>query len=187
MNLLFNCTNSKFKSRTLALCSFCKRMKFIGKLGIGVAGVAFVSALLPGQEPVQPANPAGLKEYHVSVTGMDSNQGTMLKPFKSISRAAEAAQSGDTITVHQGIYRERIIPPRGGKSNEERIVYRAIDGDEVVIKGSEVVKGWEHLQTDTWQVTIPNSFFGDLNPYPGPLNEQKEGEQLIRVWPKKKN
>ena len=35
------------------------------------------------------------------------------------------------ITVHQGVYRERINPPRGGKSDEKRIVYRAAPGETV--------------------------------------------------------
>lgn len=105
------------------------------------------------------------KDYHVSTTGLDDNDGTQSKPFKTISAAAEIAQPGDKITVHKGIYRERINPPRGGTSDDKRIVYQATDCEKVVIKGSEVVKGWEHVQNDTWKVTLPNSFFGDFNPY----------------------
>ena len=104
-------------------------------------------------------------QYHVSITGLDSNPGTRSKPFKTISRAAEVAQPGDTITVHEGIYRERVNPPRGGTSDDKRIVYRAADGEKVVIKGSEVVKGWKKVDNDTWKVTLPNSFFGDFNPF----------------------
>ncbi len=105
------------------------------------------------------------REYHVSVTGDDTNKGTAQAPFKTISRAAEAAQPGDFITVHEGTYRERIEPPRGGESDTRRIVYQATPGEKVVIKGSEVVKGWRKVQNDTWKVVIPNSFFGDFNPY----------------------
>jgi hypothetical protein len=105
------------------------------------------------------------REYNVSVKGDDINKGTAKAPFKTISKAAEAAQPGDVITVHEGTYRERINPPRGGTSDKKRIVYQAAPGDKVVIKGSEVIKGWQKLQNDTWKVTIPNSFFGDFNPY----------------------
>ena len=104
-------------------------------------------------------------EYHVSTNGLDSNPGTLAKPFKTISAAAQVAQPGDTITVHEGVYRERINPPRGGTADDKSIVYRAAKGQKVVIKGSEVVKGWKKLQGDTWKVIIPNSFFGDFNPY----------------------
>ena len=105
------------------------------------------------------------EEYHVSVEGNDSHDGTAAKPFKTISIAAKVAQPGDTITVHEGTYRERIVPPRGGESDSKRIVYQAAAGEKVVIKGSEVVKGWEKVQNDTWKVTLPNSFFGAFNPY----------------------
>ena len=84
---------------------------------------------------------------------------------QSISAAALRAQPGDVITVHEGIYRERINPPRGGESDTRRIVYQAAPGEKVVIKGSEVVKNWVKVQNDVWKVTLPNAFFGDFNPY----------------------
>lgn len=104
-------------------------------------------------------------EYHVATTGFDGNPGTQSKPFRTISAAADVAQPGDVVTVHEGIYRERINPPRGGASDDKRIVYQAAKGKEVVIKGSEVVKGWNKVDNDTWKVTLDNSFFGDFNPY----------------------
>lgn len=104
-------------------------------------------------------------EYHVSKSGLDTNLGSYSNPFATISKAAEVAQPGDTITVHAGVYRERINPPRGGTSDEKRIVYRAAPDDEVIIKGSEVVTGWERVKDDVWKVELPNSFFGDFNPY----------------------
>ena len=105
------------------------------------------------------------RDYHVSVKGDDTNKGTAQAPFQTISRAAEVAQPGDIITVHEGTYRERINPPRGGQSDQKRIVYQAAAGDKVVIKGSEIIKGWQRAQNDTWKVAIPNSFFGNFNPY----------------------
>jgi len=105
------------------------------------------------------------RDYHVSVKGDDTNKGTAKAPFKTISKAAEVAQPGDVITVHEGTYRERIRPLRGGKSDQKRIVYQVTPGEKVVIKGSEVIKGWRKVQNNTWKVAIPNSFFGDFNPY----------------------
>ena len=105
------------------------------------------------------------REYHVSVKGGDTNKGTAKAPFQTISKAAEVAQPGDVITVHEGTYRERINPLRGGESDQKRIVYLVTPGEKVVIKGSEVIKGWRKVQNDTWKVAIRNSFFGDFNPY----------------------
>jgi len=79
--------------------------------------------------------------------------------------AARLARPGDVITVHEGVYRERIAPPRGGLSDKKRIVYQAAPGEKVIIKGSEIIKGWKHVRNDTWKVSIPCSFFGDFNPY----------------------
>jgi alpha-N-arabinofuranosidase len=104
-------------------------------------------------------------ELHVAKTGDDSNPGTSESPFLTIQRAADAAQPGDVITVHEGIYRERVNPPRGGESETKRIVYQSAPGEEVTIKGSEVVTGWDKVGGDTWKVTVPNSLFGEFNPY----------------------
>ena len=104
-------------------------------------------------------------ELHVATTGQDANPGTAAAPLRTIQRGADLAQAGDTITVHAGVYRERITPPRGGESDLKRIVYQAAPGEKVEIKGSEAVSGWEKVGNDTWKVTIPNSLFGDFNPF----------------------
>lgn len=103
--------------------------------------------------------------YHVSINGNDANSGTKTSPLRTISAAANLAMPGDTVRVHAGVYREQITPPRGGNSGSERIVYEAAPGEKVVIKGSEIIKGWKRLENDTWEVKIPNTFFGDFNPY----------------------
>ncbi len=105
------------------------------------------------------------KEYHVSTAGDDGNAGSKAEPFKTISAAAKVAQSGDVVTVHEGLYRERVNPPRGGTSDDKRIVYQAAPGEKVVIKGSEIIKGWKKIAGDTWNVTLPNTLFGKFNPY----------------------
>src|SRR5450759_5103393 len=64
------------------------------------------------------------RELHVSVNGNDSNDGSPSKPYRTISAAAAVAQPGDAITVHEGTYRERVTPPRGGESDSKRILYQ---------------------------------------------------------------
>ena len=104
-------------------------------------------------------------ERHVATNGDDANAGTRAAPLRTIQRAADLAQPGDVITVHDGVYRERIAPPRGGQSDQKRIVYQAAPGEKVEIKGSEIVKNWSKVQDNVWKATLPNSFFGDFNPY----------------------
>ena len=105
------------------------------------------------------------REYHVSVDGKDTNDGSAASMLRTVSAAAALAQPGDTVTVHAGVYREWVKPPRGGESDSRRIVYQAAPGEKVTIKGSEVVTGWARVQNDTWKASLPNSFFGDYNPY----------------------
>lgn len=105
------------------------------------------------------------KEYHVAKTGNDANPGTLGSPLHTIQAAANLAQAGDVITVHEGVYRERITPPRGGESDTKRIVYRTAEGEKVEIKGSEVIKNWVKHYGSVWMVTLSNSFFNDYNPY----------------------
>lgn len=103
--------------------------------------------------------------YHVAKSGADNNTGSQESPFLTIGAAAEAARAGDTIIVHEGEYREWVKPREGGLSNIRRIVYQAAQGERVVIKGSERIQNWENNGGNLWKVTLPNSFFGDYNPY----------------------
>jgi len=105
------------------------------------------------------------KEYHVAKTGNDNNNGALKSPFLSIQKAADIAQPGDVITVHEGIYREGVNPPRGGTSDSERIVYLAAKGEKVEIKGSEIIKNWMKFSGTVWKATVPNTLFTNYNPY----------------------
>ncbi len=124
-----------------------------------------IASTIPASAPALPAWLAGRTEYHVSVQGNDANRGSRSSPLKTISAAALKAQPGDTITVHQGIYREQVSPPRGGTSDKKRITYQAAASENVILTGSEPVKQWEKAGGDTWKTTLPNTFFGSFNPY----------------------
>lgn len=105
------------------------------------------------------------REYHVSMKGSDKNNGTVASPFRTINKAASVAMPGDIVIVHAGVYREMIVPVRGGLSDSKRITYMAAPGEKVKVKGSEIVKGWTKVKDDLWQVQLPYSFFGKYNPF----------------------
>jgi alpha-L-arabinofuranosidase len=132
------------------------RRSFLGALP------AIVGAAKSGLAAKAAAAPA---EYHVAPQGNDKQDGTRNRPLRTISAAAGRAVPGDTITVHEGVYRERVAPPRSGASDDRRIVYQAAPGEHVEITGAEIVKGWTRLPDDVWTVSIPNEFFGGFNPY----------------------
>lgn len=125
---------------------------------------ALVCSIIAGFLTVA-CGPLAAREIHVAISGDDSADGSATKPLRTIQAAAGLAVPGDVVTVHEGTYRERIDLPRGGSSDDKRIVYQAAPGEKVAIKGSELVKGWEKVEHDTWRVVLPNSFFGGFNPY----------------------
>ncbi len=114
--------------------------------------------------------------YHVSTSGCDHAAGDALHPFRTISQAAKVAAAGDTVQVHTGVYREWVDPKNGGLNENLRITYEAAPGEKPVIKGSEVVDGWQKDKGSVWTKVIPNSFFGDFNPYV----RKVEGDWLLK-------
>lgn len=113
--------------------------------------------------------------YHVAKTGSDLGNGTKEAPFLTINKAASIAVAGDTVIVHEGVYREWVKPKNSGLSNTRRITYQAAEGEKVVIKGSERIQNWRHVEGSIWKVQLSNSFFGDFNPY----KEEVYGDWLL--------
>jgi hypothetical protein len=105
------------------------------------------------------------REIHVAKSGSDSAPGDQVNPYLTIGKAASIAQPGDTVIVHAGTYREWVKPARGGIGEDRRITYRAAPGEKVVIKGSERIVSWTRENDGVWKVKLPNTFFGDYNPY----------------------
>lgn len=105
------------------------------------------------------------REYHVAVTGCDSWIGDREHPFRTISKAAAVAMPGDTITVHEGEYREWVKPANGGLGDTCRITYQAAEGEKVVIKGSERIQNWENIGGTVWKAVISNQMFDEYHPY----------------------
>jgi len=108
------------------------------------------------------------KTYYVDngkANASDKNPGTLSKPFLTIQKAASILQPGDICYVRTGTYRERVTPLHGGTSETERIVYKAYHGEKPVIKGSERITAWKKGDGNAWSVSLPDKFFGSVNPY----------------------
>ncbi len=88
----------------------------------------------------------------------DANAGTAEAPFKTIAPALKALKPGDTLWIKKGTYRESIvltkegrpgIPAFGaGKNYLEKTTIAALPGDEVILKGSDLLTKWtQHKDT----------------------------------------
>jgi len=113
---------------------------------------------------------------HVATTGDDAAAGTESAPFRTINHAAQVALPGDTVIVHEGLYREWVKPRNGGLDATRRITYMAAAGELVKITGAEPITGWTHESGPVWKVRIPNSLFGEYNPFALAV----EGDWVIR-------
>ena len=80
------------------------------------------------------------KEYFVSLNGDDSATGSIAEPFLNITKASDAAQAGDTITIRGGNYLlEKIFRPSRGGESGKWIVYRSMPGEKAVFDGQKIL------------------------------------------------
>ena len=111
----------------------------------------------------------GAAEYFVSPGGCDKADGTVAKPWRTIQRAADVAQAGDTVTIRGGTYREWVKPANAGRAGAP-IVFQAAKGEKVVVTGADPVTGWTRREDGLWTVRLRYDTFGGLNPFTDFIN-----------------
>ena len=123
--------------------------RFIAALLLAGAALKGAPATLPdGQQFASWEKPLEFtKTYYVDnlhPKASDSNPGTEAAPFLTINKAAQVLQPGERVLVKAGVYRERVVPARGGTGPDKMIGYEAAPGANVVVKGSRLLKtGWK--------------------------------------------
>ncbi|MFQ6892191.1 MAG: right-handed parallel beta-helix repeat-containing protein [Acutalibacter sp.] len=103
-------------------------------------------------------------KIYVSAKAWRDGDGSQARPFKHINDAAKIARPGDEVLVAPGIYREYVDPVNAG-TEEAPITYRSIEPLGAVITGAEEIKSWLPYEGSVWMARIPNSLFGNYNPY----------------------
>ena len=103
-------------------------------------------------------------KIYVSAKAWRDGDGSQARPFKHINDAAKIARPGDEVLVAPGIYREYVDPVNAG-TEEAPITYRSTEPLGAVITGAEEIKSWFPYEGSVWMARIPNSLFGNYNPY----------------------
>jgi parallel beta-helix repeat protein len=80
--------------------------------------------------------PATAATYYVSPTGSDSNSGSSTAPWRTLQKAANTMNPGDTTLIANGTYPGGITQTRDGTASA-RITFRAINVGGVVIAGDQ--------------------------------------------------
>lgn len=120
--------------------------------------IVSLTAVLSGIGAVCAAN-----TYYVSPNGSDTAAGGIGTPFKTIQKAANLVQPGDTVVIYGGMYRETVIPARSGTSSKP-ITFMANASDVVTINGCDPVTGWTLQRTgNTYVAPIKSNLGQDKN------------------------
>jgi hypothetical protein len=75
--------------------------------------------------------------YYVSTDGSNSNAGTETDPFKTIQKAADTVEAGDTVCIKAGTYHEKITIAASGTEGNYITFMPSGDGD-VIIDGEGI-------------------------------------------------
>jgi hypothetical protein len=75
-------------------------------------------------------------EYYVSPEGSDSNPGSKAQPFKSIQKAADVMEAGESCYISSGTYRETVWLKN---SDKRGVRFIAAKGARVILKGTDVL------------------------------------------------
>lgn len=110
--------------------SIVRRMR---ETTISIFSSVFIALLL--------GNVCSAATYYVSINGSDANPGSKSLPWRTLSHAAIAISSGDTVLVRDGVYRESVILRVGGTASKP-VIIKNYPGEHPVIDGSEPITGW---------------------------------------------
>ncbi|WP_162820415.1 right-handed parallel beta-helix repeat-containing protein [Microvirga calopogonii] len=114
-----------------------------GKILASAFLTATILQIVPGKAEV----------LYVSVSGNDSNPGTMTLPLRSITKAAAEAKPGTRVTVLGGLYKEIVVITAGG-TPELPVVFEPAPGEQVTIDGEAAPPDTNLVQISASNITF---------------------------------
>ena len=79
--------------------------------------------------------------YYVSVSGNDTNAGTLAAPWRTIQHAANTVHAGDTVQVRAGTYNEIVTMTTSGNATSGYISFQNYPGELPIVDGTGLVAG----------------------------------------------
>jgi hypothetical protein len=79
--------------------------------------------------------------YYVSTSGNDNNAGTLAAPWRTIQKAANTVQAGDTVQVRAGTYNEVVTLKTSGNSTQGYITFANYPGEAPIVDGTGLAVG----------------------------------------------
>ena len=89
------------------------------------------------------------RTWVVATTGNDAGAGTLGSPFRSIQRAANVANTGDTVLVRGGVYHETVHPLHNG------VTFQNYGGESVTVSGADRVSGFSGYSGPIYKASMP--------------------------------
>jgi len=111
-------------------------------IGAGEGGSTIGALDFPSVYYVDPRHPAATDE---------PAWGYAAVPLKTLAKACELAQSGETVVLRGGIYRETLRPKSDG------VIFRAAKGETVVISGADVIQDWKRENGGKWSASLASA------------------------------
>src|SRR5947209_7674637 len=81
------------------------------------------------------------KIYYVSTSGNDNNAGTLSAPWRTIQKAANTVQAGDTVQVRAGTYNEVVTLKTSGNATSGYITFQNYPGESPIVDGTGLAAG----------------------------------------------
>ncbi len=116
-----------------------------------------LTALLSATRAAARSAEDAVQVWHVAQTEIPGIPGEVR--FRTIGEAAARAEAGDTVLIHGGVYRERVVVEAGGEAGKP-ITFAAAPGAHVVVTGADEITDWERAAADrhVYRTPWPHAF-----------------------------
>lgn len=85
----------------------------------------------------------------VATSGRDTNAGSLSSPFRTIQRAAAIANTGDTVMIRGGTYRETVHPSHNG------VTFENYGNESVTVSGANPLGGFSGYSGSIYHASMP--------------------------------